>query len=71
MDHDIMPNLGFDTRPQLGVSRPPPCPLTPEQQEFARVLGRLLAELWDRRRADPAQPAGPSGTADGPDLGTP
>jgi hypothetical protein len=24
--------------------------LTPAQQEFARLLGRLLAELWERER---------------------
>jgi hypothetical protein len=25
-------------------------PLTPAQSEFARMLGRLLARLWDRER---------------------
>lgn len=32
-------------------------PLTPAQREFARLLGRLLAERWDREHPPSAQPA--------------
>lgn len=32
---------------QLGV--PSELELSPQQLEFARVLGRLLAEAWDRK----------------------
>ena len=35
--------------PQLGSA------LTPAQQEFARLLGRLLAERWERLATEPKQ----------------
>lgn len=31
-------------------------PLTPAQREFARLLGRLLADLWERERRAAAPP---------------
>lgn len=41
---------------------PPPrpataAPLTPTQRAFARLLGRILAERWDREHPPPARPA--------------
>jgi hypothetical protein len=37
--------------------------LTPSQREFARLLGRLLAERWDEQREN--QTSGPSAQPEG------
>lgn len=50
------PALHDDSPPQPT----PTAPLTPAQREFARLLGRLLADRWDREHPPPARPtAGP------------
>jgi hypothetical protein len=48
-------NHGFSSDRLTNADEPRTArPLTPEQQEFARVLGRLLALMWENRGAPPA-----------------
>lgn len=43
-------------RPDDSSPRPATAaPLSPAQSEFARLLGRILAERWDREHPPPAR----------------
>lgn len=52
-----------DLPPSSPISRSPvpdgsDAQLTPAQIEFACILGRLLAEMWDRKDESPNRPTG-------------
>jgi len=47
MQTDSLPTPSTDALPPGGAQRIGD--LTPEQQEFAKVLGQALAEAWQRR----------------------
>jgi hypothetical protein len=66
MVYDRASSFGSGPEPARAANKVAAAPLTQEQQEFARVLGRLLAERWARRKeSEPPPPSATSGDASG------
>jgi hypothetical protein len=55
MNRDPPPTTVVPTDPLPLTS--PPDSLTPGQLAFARLLGRLLTDRWDREQSPPSRPA--------------
>lgn len=65
MEQDSARKLGSDTGPPPPIAHAFAGPLTPEQQGFARLFGRLLAERWEHHRTGMGQSSRPATSTDG------
>jgi hypothetical protein len=66
MVHDGAPSFGTNPETTPAANKAMAAPLTQEQREFARLIGRLLAKRWiSCTESEPLSPFSTSGDASG------